>query len=175
MAPLLRVLARVDALAGQLALWLCAALLVAMTVVAGAGVVWRFALHASLSWSEELAAYLFVWLTCLGAAAGLRQRAHPSVTLLAARLPASLRLLPALVADAAVFVLGALLAWYGGSLIALMGEESAASLPVSMTWPTLAIPVGGALFMLHAVAHGAAVLAGQVAPDPVAPAHGAGE
>ncbi len=53
------------------------------------------------------------------------------------------------------------MAVYGGQLILLMGAETASSLPISMIYPTLAIPVGGALFMLHSVAHVTDMLSNQ--------------
>ena len=146
-------LARADAIAGSASLWLCSAIMVTMVAIAGLGVVFRFALHASLSWSEELDAYLFVWLTCLGAAVGVQWRVHPSVIAIADRLPKRHRAARSITADSAIFCLGALMAFYGGQLILLMGAETASSLPIPMSYPTLAIPAGGALFMLHSLAH----------------------
>jgi TRAP-type C4-dicarboxylate transport system permease small subunit len=148
-----RILARVDAIAASTALWLCGGIMLAMVAIAGLGVIFRFALHASLSWSEELDAYLFVWLTCLGAAAGMKMRVHPNVMAFTAQFPRRYQVALSIVADAAIFSLGALMVLYGGQLILLMGAETASSLPISMSYPTLAIPVGGALFMLHSLAH----------------------
>ena len=158
MRPLVRALVRVDDLAASLALWLCAAILLAMVTIAGLGVVFRFGLHASLSWSEELDAYLFVWLTCLGAAAGVKRRAHPNVQVFIDRLGERQRAAVGVAADVAIFVFGALFAFYGGQLILLMGEETASSLPFSMSYPAAAVPVGGALFMLHSLTHAATAL-----------------
>ena len=36
----------------------------------------RFVLQFSLSWADELAQILLVWLTFLGAAIGIREKAH---------------------------------------------------------------------------------------------------
>jgi TRAP-type C4-dicarboxylate transport system permease small subunit len=47
--------------------------------------------------------------------------------------------------------LGIVFVVYGGDMLALMGTETASSLPISMVYPYLAIPVGGALLILHAV------------------------
>ena len=41
--------------------FLMVALLIAMTVIMGIQVFARYALGASLSWSEELTRYLFIW------------------------------------------------------------------------------------------------------------------
>lgn len=148
-----RMLARADVIATSASLWLCSAIMVTMVAIGGLGVVFRFALHASLSWSEELDAYLFVWLTCLGAAVGVKLRMHPSVMAVADWLPKRHRTALSIAADTAIFCLGALMAFYGGQLILLMGAETASSLPISMSYPMLAVPVGGALFMLHSLAH----------------------
>ena len=166
-----RLLARVDTLLASLALFLCGGIMLAMVVIGGLGVIFRFGLHASLSWSEELDAYLFVWLTCLGAAAGVKMRAHPNIIVIASRFPMPIRRMLSVAADAAIFTLGALMAVYGGQLIRLMGEETASSLPISMSYPTLAIPVGGVLFMLHSLAHAVNMLSSSADPhlDPKPP------
>ena len=47
-----------------------------MTVVVFLQVVYRYVLTQPLHWSEELARYLFVWLSILGATLGLQKRGH---------------------------------------------------------------------------------------------------
>ena len=134
-------------------LFLCGAILTTMVAVAGLGVIFRFALHASLSWSEELDAYLFVWLTFLGAAAGIQMRVHPEVRALVDGLSPDKQRWLIRLADVAIMALGTIFSLYGGEMITLMGTETAASLPVSMAYPYLAIPIGGALLIAHAAAH----------------------
>lgn len=149
MDKLARGLLRIDDLVLKLTLFLCGGGLLAMVVVAGLGVIFRFVLHNSLSWSDELAAYLFVWLTCLGAAAGVKLRVHPEVRILADRCPPALSHLLADLIDCAILALGAVFVAYGGDMLDLMGTETAASLPISMVYPYLSIPVCGALLVFH--------------------------
>jgi TRAP-type C4-dicarboxylate transport system permease small subunit len=151
MARIARYLLRIDDLVSKITLFLCGCLLLAMVIVAGLGVVFRFVLHNSLSWSDELAAYLFVWLTCLGAAVGVKLRVHPEVRVLAERCPPAFARLLADISDCAVVALGAVFVAYGGAMLDLMGTETAASLPVSMVYPYLSIPVCGALLIFHSV------------------------
>ncbi|CAG9166339.1 MULTISPECIES: TRAP transporter small permease [Cupriavidus] len=151
MKKLIQGIVRLDDWVLKATLALCGALLAVMVAVAAAGVVCRFALHASLSWSEEFDAYLFVWLTCLGAAAGVKLRAHPQVRALADRMPSFTQKAIADLTDAVVVALGVILVLYGGEMISMMGTETAASLPISMTYPYLAIPVGGALLIFHSL------------------------
>jgi TRAP-type C4-dicarboxylate transport system permease small subunit len=169
MDKLIQGIVRADDWVLKATLVLCGALLAVMVAIAAAGVVCRFVLHASLSWSEEFDAYLFVWLTCLGAAAGVKLRAHPEVRALADRMPAFAQKVIADLTDGAVVALGIILVVYGGEMISMMGTETAASMPISMTYPYLAIPVGGALLIFHSlvrilVAHAAPGAAREATP-----------
>jgi TRAP-type C4-dicarboxylate transport system permease small subunit len=151
LVKLARIVTWLDDLVWKATLVLCGGLLLAMVVIQAMGVVFRFILHDSLSWSDEVSSYLFVWLTCLGAAAGVKLRVHPEVKALADRLPAFTQGALQDITDLAIIALGVVFVVYGGDMLALMGTETASSLPISMVYPYLAIPVGGALLVLHAV------------------------
>lgn len=161
MEKLARFLARLDDVVLKATLVVCGSLLTAMVAVAALGVFCRFVLHASLSWSEEFDSYLFVWLTCLGAAAGVKLRAHPEVRVIPDRLPTLARAVVGDFTDAAIAVLGAILVVYGSDMITLMGAETASSLPISMVYPYLSIPVGGALLIWHSLVR---IAVGHLAP-----------
>jgi TRAP-type C4-dicarboxylate transport system permease small subunit len=151
MEKLARGLMLVDDIVLKVNLFLCSCLLLAAVIVAGLGVFFRFVLHDSLSWSDEVSAYLFVWLTCLGAAAGVKLRAHPEVRVLADRVPAAIAPLLKDFTDCAILALGAVFVLYGTDMLALMGTETAASIPISMVYPYLSIPVCGALLAFHSL------------------------
>jgi TRAP-type C4-dicarboxylate transport system permease small subunit len=148
---LARIITGFDDLVLKATLVICGSLLLVMVVIQGAGVVFRFVLHDSLSWSDEISSYLFVWLTCLGAAAGVKLRVHPEVKALADRLPAFTQGVLRDTTDLAIIGLGIVFVVYGGDMLALMGTETASSLPISMVYPYLAIPVGGVLLIAHSV------------------------
>ena len=84
-----------------------AALVVVEVVVLFAGVVSRYVVDRPLTWSDELASVLFLWLAMLGAVIALRRDEHMRLTALVARAPVrwrtSLDTLAALIV--AVFVL----------------------------------------------------------------------
>ena len=124
-----------------------------MVVVGGLGIVYRFVLKSSLSWNEELLGYLFVWLTCLGAAIGYKLGAHPSVLIMVERLPERLRSVTVVISDLVVFTLGVIFLLYGGQMIFRMGTETASSLPISMRYPYAAIPIGGMALIVHSLDH----------------------
>jgi TRAP-type C4-dicarboxylate transport system permease small subunit len=53
-----------------------------LVVVTFAQVFTRYVMGAALFWSEELAKYLFVWISWLGVSAGLKEKEHIQVKLL---------------------------------------------------------------------------------------------
>ena len=57
------------------------ALMAFMSILIGVQIFMRYAMGASLSWSEELARYCFIWMTYIGIAYGVRKDAHIRVTM----------------------------------------------------------------------------------------------
>ena len=53
-----------------------AALVAAEVLILLAGVVWRYVLNTPLTWSDELASTLFLWMVMLGSAVALRRGEH---------------------------------------------------------------------------------------------------
>lgn len=56
-------------------------MMAAMSVIIGLQIFMRYVMGASLSWSEELSRYLFIWATYLGVAYGVRKDAHIRVSM----------------------------------------------------------------------------------------------
>src|ERR1700732_2731737 len=66
-----------------------AAILVAVEIaVLFAGVVSRYVFHRPLTWTDELASILFLWLAMLGSVIALRRGEHMRLTAIVARVPA---------------------------------------------------------------------------------------
>ena len=59
--------------------YILVALMSAMTIVIFIQVVMRYVFKSSLSWSEELARYLFVWLSYLSISYGIKNRKHVKI------------------------------------------------------------------------------------------------
>ena len=128
------------------------ALLLALTVmVALSQVVFRYGLDSSLSWSEELARYLFIWVIFLGTASAVRRGQHMAVEALASILPSwVLRPLAALVAIVSIIFFGVVI--YTGVLLtenAVMQLSTA--LEVSVAYVYVSAPIGAALAIVHLV------------------------
>jgi TRAP-type C4-dicarboxylate transport system permease small subunit len=120
-----------------------------MSVVVLAQVFLRYVVQASLSWSEELARYLMVWIGLFGASLALQEGRHIEVTLLLDRMPRALRKI--LMGIALLAVLGFLgLVFYQGVVLTRniwLQRSPAMSLP--MVIPYAAIPLGSVFMMIQ--------------------------
>jgi TRAP-type transport system small permease protein len=136
------------------AIMVIASLLVAIMVVSAAlGVIFRYGFGRALPWAEELGVYLFIWMIFLGSAVEVLRGEHPAITFVVDRMPAWAARLSKVVAGLAVATWGICLLYNGLDALSLESEETWASVPqLSMWWPFLAIPVGGALIAFFAIA-----------------------
>jgi TRAP-type C4-dicarboxylate transport system permease small subunit len=134
--------------------WLLAALLLALLAcIGGYQVLIRFIWNQPSPWTEELIGRLFVWCVMLGVVAAFRQGALVSVDLML-RLSSGVfhRLVRRLIL---VVTLGflAVLVWYGFDLAWRIRFQTFATLPLSIAWAYLALPVGALFSMLAVVAN----------------------
>ena len=86
-----------------------------MTVIVAVQVFFRYVLNQSLFWSEELARYLLVWLSFLGASVAYRRKAHPGIDILQAKMPVKLQQLAAITVHIASLSLFTVMIVYGYS------------------------------------------------------------
>lgn len=121
-----------------------AGLMLAMVVILFVQVISRFVFSSSLSWSEEAARYLFIWLIflCLGSVT-LRGE-HIVIDVLTARLAPPMRRIFETVALAVALVLNLLLLYLAGdiALIFLDVGQTSAALGIPMAAVYAALPVG---------------------------------
>ena len=129
----------------------CGSLMIAMMTVIFAQVVARYAFQHSLSWSEEIGRYIFVWITFLGMVLAYRAGAHVALDLLLAHLRGlshwALRLvnLGLIVVLAGAIFVSALALFEHGT----MQESPALELP--MHWVYSVIPLSGLLLLYYAL------------------------
>ena len=129
----------------------------------------RFILNNSVSWGEELPAYLLAALTFIGAAYLTRTNEHLGFdAVLRVMRPPVQRVVTALnLILMAGF--GAMLAWYGGIAAASFGGRSLISIDAPMALFRAAMPVGGALITLFCVVRLVGIATGRIDPMDLLP------
>lgn len=128
---------------------LAISLLISMVALIFAQVVGRYFLNYSISWSEEGATFVQVWLVMLGAGIAMRNRQHAGIDMLVNRCPLFLQRL----VKGVGFLLAAwlLIVIFIGSfsLIAIGLIVKSAALQMPLAIPYAALPVGMAYFLLE--------------------------
>ncbi|MBB4008236.1 TRAP transporter large permease [Allorhizobium taibaishanense] len=124
-----------------------ALLLLAEVVVLMMGVIWRYALHQPLIWSDELAGILFLWLAMFGAVVALRRGEHMRMTAVVGALKPQWRSLLDLVAIAAALAFLLLTIAPAYHFAAEEVWVTTPALEIPNAWRAAALPVG-IFFML---------------------------
>ena len=141
--------------------YIVSALLVLMVVVVFLQVIFRFVLHASLPWSEELSRYILVWLSFLGAAIGVRRGAHIGVEVVVSLFPKTLNVAAKVFVHTVSMVFFSLLILYGWRILGVVGRQLSPAMEWSMAIPYSAICVGGVLMLAYALEHAVDVATGK--------------
>jgi TRAP-type C4-dicarboxylate transport system permease small subunit len=131
--------------------WCLALLMAAMVAVVSAQVWCRFVLNDPLAWSEEAGRYLFVWISFLGAAAGVRYQVHLGIDLLQRVLPERPYRLAVVLVNLMVQIFLVVIVWGGFKILGIVQFQESASMHISMRYPYLAVPVGGILMLINSL------------------------
>lgn len=127
---------------------ICAVLLGAMLVVVFGQVLMRYVLRMPFSWGEELARFLQIWLTFMGASLAFLVGGHASIQMLLDRLPEKARRITRVGTALLAGLLFLILVVKGMRLVLFTwsDESPALSLPFGIVY--LALPVASGIIFL---------------------------
>jgi TRAP-type transport system small permease protein len=128
--------------------YLCAAVLIVIVLIVFANVVGRYFFHAPLRWSDEVAQYMFLWLSYLGALAALIRGRHYSVPNLVEMLPRLSRAAVKTLSDLIVLLILLVLVWFGWQLVDRLSFQTSPALGVPVYYAYVALPLTAALMAL---------------------------
>jgi TRAP-type C4-dicarboxylate transport system permease small subunit len=127
-------------------------LILAMLGVVLLGVTFRYLVGQALSWYDEFAGYLLVWLTMYGSVVALADGKHISFETLVEKLPPAGKRAVEIFAALCVLGFSLVLLVSGWVLVRAMADETAISLPgVKMAWVYSVLPISGGLLVLVGV------------------------
>jgi TRAP-type C4-dicarboxylate transport system permease small subunit len=124
-------------------------LVAVMTLIVFLQVVYRYVLIQPLHWSEELARYLFIWLSILGASLGLQKRGHFGLDffyrMLSDQERRFLQFLVHLLVGGVILVI----LIQGVKLVQATVLQKSPAMGISMGWAYACLPVGAGLMAIH--------------------------
>ena len=124
-------------------------------------VFFRFVLNNSLSWSEELARYCFVWMHLIGASLLIEGKEHATVTVILDLLHGAARKAVDVVVELIIFFNGTAMLYAGIQLAYSSRNNLSTAMGVPMWCINSAVAVGGLLLMFQAFVQIAVTLTGR--------------
>lgn len=127
--------------------------LVVLTVIFGWLVFGRYVLNATPTWVEQLALLLVMVIAFLGAAVGVHENTHLSVSLFRDAAPRTMRQILVAVSNFCLAFFGFLMMWFGSKLTAFKWGSMIPLIHVPEGLRSLPLAVGGGLIFIFSVGH----------------------
>ncbi|MGR2738619.1 TRAP transporter small permease [Billgrantia sp. Q4P2] len=137
----------------NLCLAVAGVMLVFLIAIFGWLVFGRYVLNNTPTWVEQAALLLVVYITCLGAAAGVRGNSHLSIDFVREGMPEPFRTVFRYVADLFVIAFGAFMAYQGWGLVMANLERAIPMIRLAESWRAAPLVICGVLIVLFSVAN----------------------
>jgi C4-dicarboxylate transporter DctQ subunit len=147
-------------------LGLSGVLMLAMLGVVLLGVTFRYIINAALSWYDEFAGYVLVWLTMFGTVVALAKGKHISFETLVEKLPSGWQRAVEIFDSGCVLCFSLVMLVSGWVLVRSMWGETSVSVPsFQMSWVYSVLPISGALLVLVGIVQLTMLVRGQQMPE----------
>jgi TRAP-type C4-dicarboxylate transport system permease small subunit len=123
-----------------------------MATLVAVQVFFRYVLNHSLFWSEELARFLLVWLTFLGASVAYHRRAHPGIDSFSLLLPVRLKKTAVICVHLASIGLFSVMIVYGCQFAYFVRLQISPALYLPKWIIFCIVPFSGGILLLHELA-----------------------
>jgi len=123
--------------------------LIVMVVIIFLQIVSRIVIQSSFSWTEELARFLMIWLTFLGAAFSFQHGAHIGISMLTDKLPKKVSAIITLLVGILCSVLFVILTVKGFELVGKSANQTSPAMRIPMSYVYSVIPISGVLLTLN--------------------------
>lgn len=140
----------------KLAYWLGVVALfvlgVAIAVVLNVGVFTRYVMNDPVIWSEELARFLLIWITFVGASVAVRKNEMLAFQFSRTFVPQRYTRLMQLTVSLATIVFLVIFLWFGFSSLSIYKLITSSATSISLIWPASGMVVGGLFMVIHLLA-----------------------
>jgi TRAP-type C4-dicarboxylate transport system permease small subunit len=143
---------KISDLSARLIQWTLVVMVAVMTVLVIIQVLLRYIFFYSLSWSEEVARYLMIWVSFLASALAVQKGLHIGMESLIIRLSPAVRRKVNILTKSALLIFLLYLTIGGFKIAWLVREQSSPALFLSMSYAYAAAGFGG-LFMAVQIFH----------------------
>jgi TRAP-type C4-dicarboxylate transport system permease small subunit len=129
----------------------CTVLMAAFVVIVLTAVFFRYVLNDSLTWGEQVARYLFIWMIMLGMPILYHEKANVSFDMLFTKFPARSQDVVRVVLDLLVIAFGVFMSVQAFAYIDKVGSNILEGLGIPQWMVIVAQPIGGLLLAVVAL------------------------
>lgn len=126
-------------------------LIVIMVATVVLQVYYRYVLHNSLSWSEELARSIFAWVTFVGADLALRKGAHIGIDIIEKILNINQRKLLNYFQNIVIALFSVVMITKGLEVVSITMGQNLPALQIPTGYVYISIPFAGMTMLIHVV------------------------
>lgn len=132
---------------------LCVLFMSVMTLVVFVQVIMRYVFGSSLSWSEELARYCFIWLIYVGTALGCKEMQNIKIDAALYLFPKKLRPYIVILGDLCILAFAMYILITGVNLthLQLLFDKRSPAMQISMAWVNIAPAAGFVLVIIRQI------------------------
>ena len=132
--------------------WVLVIFITLMCAVMLIQIVSRYLFNMPLTWPEEVARYVFIWVVFLGAAVAFRAQAHLGMDFATAKLPPGIRKYLARAVEVLILGFFLLILYITPEVMDVTQYQRSAVIHIQMSWVYLAFPLSCALMVLDLLA-----------------------
>ncbi|MET3506685.1 TRAP transporter small permease [Halalkalibacter oceani] len=127
-------------------------MIIGIVIVVTLQVVFRYVFNISTPWTQDIARFMFIYLTYIGGALAIKERTHISIDVLVDRLPRMLRLIVSLGVQIGIMLFLIVLLQGSWFMVQSSWDVSSAGMRwFSMSYVYLGLFIGGVLMMFYSI------------------------
>jgi len=109
----------------------------------------RYVMNSSLSWTEEVARFGFIWLTMLGASITLKNHSHASISIILDHMPKKIRKVVSIFIDLLILFFCVIMTTQGVKLAILTKNQPSPAIHIPMAYIYISVSIGGLSMLFH--------------------------
>ena len=126
-------------------------LAIAMTLIVVINIISRYFLNFAISWAEEIARYMMVWMAMLGAVMAVRMGMHFRMEMIDHWAGKSAKAVFSWITRTVIIVIGLILLRHGLVMVSLTNTQYADATHMPMSWVYVSLPLAGLLMIFFVV------------------------
>lgn len=148
---MLRILDKVENAVSKVVGWMLILIISLLAICCILQVFTRFVLNNSLTWTEELARYCFIWGGVLGIALAFKEKTHARILAVYDKFPEKIRTGLEGVANLLAIYMAVLMVKYGGYMTMHALTNYSPQLQIPLGWVYACVPITGIIILFFMV------------------------